>query len=81
MCSNLIGKLLNNHTLTLGQLLSAAVDVKDVADLIQNLTVAVDPVEVMLSDVDFGTTRRHQPPTEVLLSCGRLDPGQVLAEG
>ena len=81
MCGNLIGKLLDNHTLTLSQLLSAAVDVKNVADLIQNLTVAVDPVKVVLSDVDLGTTRRYQPPAELLLHCWSLDPGQVLAEG
>ena len=75
MCSNLLGKPLDNHTLALGQLLATAVDIKDVAHLIQHLAVAVDPVEVVLGDVDLRAARSHQPPAEFLLCRGCLDPG------
>ena len=74
MSCYLFRKILDNDTLALGQLSSAAVDSKDVANLIQHLAIAVHPVETILADVYLRATGGHQAPAEPLFSTDTPGP-------
>ena len=77
MLGYFLGQLFYDDTLALCQQSSTAVDCEDVPDLPQHLVVAVDPVEILVPDVDLRAARSHQSPAEFLLCSEFFQPGEI----
>ena len=77
MLGYLLGQLFDDDTLALCQSSSTAVNREDVPDLPQHLVVTVDPVEILMPDVDLRAARSHQSPAEFLLCSELFQPGEI----
>ena len=77
MLGYFLRQLFYDDTLALCQSSSTAVDREDVPDLPQHLVVAVDPVEILVPDVDLRAARSHQSPAEFLFCSEFLQPGEI----
>ena len=77
MLGHFLRQLFDDDALVLHQSSSTAVDREDVPDLLQHLVVAVDPVEILVSNVDLRAARSHQSPVEFLLCSEFLQPGEI----
>ena len=77
MLGYFLGQLFDDDALALCQSSSIAVDREDVPNLLQHFVVAVDPVEILMPDVDLRAARSHQSPAEFLLRSEFFQPGEI----